>query len=117
MAKEQGNSIRHSALFVDVVDVQCPEAVDVDIPREHGQLVVEFLFMLAPVVPVLPSFRESLDIGKWSAIFPVSVLELVRQGCEFEFSAENIKLTVRNGDGEWCFGHRGREVTSCVGRQ
>lgn len=36
MAKEQGNRVGHGALLVDVVDVECPEAIDIDVSREHG---------------------------------------------------------------------------------
>jgi len=98
VAKKQGNSVRHGALFVHVVNIQCPEAVDANVSREHGQLVVEFLLVLAPVVPVLPSFRESFDISKGNAVFPVNILEFVRKGDESELPAEQIEFFVRDGD-------------------
>lgn len=93
MAKEQGNSVGQGTLFVDVVDVECPEVVDVDVGREHGQLV-EFFLVLAPVVPVVPTLDESLDICKWSAVCPVCILELVWECSEMEFFAENVELKI-----------------------
>ena len=106
MAEEQGNSVRHSALFVHIVDIQRPETVDVDVSREHGQLVIEFLLVLAPVVPILPSFRESFDISKRNTVFPVGVLEFVRKGGEFELPVKEIKFFVRDSDREWRLCHR-----------
>lgn len=65
--------------------------------------------MLAPVVPVPPSFDESLDIGKGDAVFPVRVLELVGERRKLEFSAEKIELIVGDGECESCLGHCGNE--------
>lgn len=106
VAEEQGNSVRRGALFVHIVDIQCSEAIDVNVSREHGQLVVEFLLVLAPVVSVLPSFRESFDIRKRNAILPFSVLQLVWKGGKFELPAEEIEFFVGNGDHEWRLCHR-----------
>lgn len=61
--------------------------------------------MLAPVVPILPSFRESFDISEGNAIFPVSVLELIRKGGEFELPAEKIEFVIWNSDLEWRLCH------------
>lgn len=36
MDEEKGNGIRDLALLVDVVDVECAEAVDVNVAGEHG---------------------------------------------------------------------------------
>ena len=105
MAIQQGHRVRHGALRVHVVNVERPKVVDVDIPREHGQLVVELLLVLAPVIPVLPPRDESLDIGEGRAVFPTSILELIWEGGKFQLPAKEIELAVRNGDSEWGFGH------------
>ena len=97
MAIEQGNRVRRGALCVHVVNVECAKAVDVDVPCEHGERVVERLLVRAPVVPGLPSFHESLEVGQRDAVFPVCVLELVGEGGEFEFFAEAFEFTVGHG--------------------
>ena len=90
--------------------VERPEPTDVDVPREHGQRIVERLFVRAPVVPGLPSCDESLDVGERDTVCPVCVLEFVGEGGELEFSVEEVELVVWNGDGEGCFGHRASDV-------
>ena len=94
MAKEQGNSVGGGTLLVDVVDVECAKAIDINVAGEHGQLFVELLFMLAPVVTVFPSFYESLDICQRGAICPLCVLELVGERGEVEFAVEEVELSV-----------------------
>ena len=106
MAIEQGNRARHGTLLVHVVDIECPKIVHVDISHEHWQLIVEVLFMLSPVVPVLPPPHESLDVSQRNTVFPISLLELVWERGEFKFAAKVFELAVRNGDCERGFGHR-----------
>ena len=88
-----------------VVYIQCPEPVDVNVSREHGQRVVERLLMRSPVVPVLPPLDESFDVGEGDAVFPPCIFELVGKVGEFEFPMEEIEFLVWNGNRERCFGH------------
>ena len=61
--------------------------------------------MLAPIIPVLPSFRESFDVSKGDTIFPVSILEFVWKGSEFKLFAKEIEFLVRDGNLEWRLRH------------
>ena len=84
-------------LLVYIVDIQRPEAVNLDAPRKHRQLV-ELGFVLPPVVSILPPRDEPLQICERHTILPACVVELIREADEIELLLQSGNVAVWNGD-------------------
>ena len=120
MHEEEGNRVLDFAPLMNVVNVQCAKALDIDVAREHGQLV-DLRFSLAPVEFVFPVRDEPSHVVKRSAIVPPRAIEFIWQACQMEFLTQQIQVGLGNRELERllcrCRGchdcRRGRGQSAC----
>lgn len=99
MAEEQGDSALDWGFLVDEMDVDAPEAVDLDLGLVVGELV-DFGFGFPPVVALEPVLGQAFDVGQGGAMVPAGFVKLVGEGGVGELLGELLKLLIGNGDGE-----------------
>lgn len=104
MQEQQRYRILHRALLVDIVDVQRPMPVDLDIPRELRDLV-DARLRRAPVEALPPPCEQPLHVREGRAVLPPRVLQLIRPTSEVELLVEELEVGVGHSDLERLFGH------------
>jgi hypothetical protein len=88
MNEQQRNAFRDIALLVHVVDVQRTMAVHLDVAGKLRELRVELCFMSLPVISMGPPLDKATYVRQRDAILPDRFGEFIREGGQFELSAE-----------------------------
>lgn len=78
MAKQQWYSALDLTLLVREMDVQRPEAIDMDLCMVLWDLV-DRCFLRSPVIAISPVLGQSLDVRQGRSIVPAGIVELVRE--------------------------------------
>lgn len=91
MGKEQRYCTIYVALLVNEMYVQRFEAVHLYGGLEVGQLV-ELSFLLPPIKILSPVRSQSFHVSQRGAIVPACLIELVREGCDFELLDKSFVL-------------------------
>ena len=93
MHEEEGNRVLDFALLMNIVNVQRAKALDIDVAREHGELV-DLRLVRAPVEAVLPARDEPLDVCEGHAVVPTGTFELVGEAGELELLLEQVEVGI-----------------------
>lgn len=93
---EEGDGVFVFGSLVDEVNVELVDLGFVVVPA------VEFSFVEAPVVLVAPVFDEFLHEGKFGAVGPADVVELVGESDVAQAYLQVVENFVRYRYGEWC---------------
>lgn len=107
MNEEKWDSVWLGTALVDEMDVQCVEAVDIDVECVLRELGVECCFLCAPVESVLPMGDETLHVIERNTIVTANICQLVWESREGQLLPEKVNVLFWDCDLIW-LGDRGR---------
>ena len=93
MYKEERYSFRLLALLMHEMNVQSLISIHFDLCLILRQLVdVRLLFL--PVKNILPICSQAFHVSQRGSIVPCSIIELIREFCQFQLGPQSIQLVV-----------------------
>lgn len=87
MNEKQGDRALHFAPLMDIMNIQRPKPFDLDVAREHRELV-EFMLVGTPVVAVLPLVDQTFQVGERDAVVPPCIVYFIWKAGLRKFAAK-----------------------------